>query len=193
MIGFLKGEVMLRDGPHLIVDVNGVGYRVFAVQSIHSKLNGQRPKVELFTYTHVRDDALELFGFPSFGDLKLFKLLIGVSGIGPKTAIGIFAIGSGEEIKEAIAKGDVAFFSTVPRLGRKNAQKIIIELRSKIGSIAGEVDLSEQDHTVYQTVIEALRTFGFNSKEASDALRAIRGKGETVEEKVRLALKDLGK
>ena len=134
MIGFLSGEVVARDDPYIVIDVNGVGYKVVVANGVLSNL-GKNGKVKLFIYTHVREDAISLFGFLDSLDLKLFENLISVSGIGPKTAMNIFSIGNREEIIQSIITSDVSFFTGVPRLGKKNAQKIIIELKSKLGSI----------------------------------------------------------
>ena len=129
MIGSLNGKIELLDRPFVIVDISGVGYRVLIADSIYTKLTiGE--KIKLFTFTYVREDALELFGFLTIEDLKIFENLITVSGIGPKTALNIFSFGGRKEIIEAIIKGDVDFFTSVPRLGTKNAQKIIIELKN---------------------------------------------------------------
>lgn len=192
MIGYLSGEVVARDDPHIIINVNdGVGYKVLAPKSVLSKatLNG---KLKLFIYTHVREDAISLFGFLDSLDLKLFENLISVSGIGPKTAMNIFGVGGREEIVQAIITGNVAFFVGVPRLGKKNAQKIIIELKSKLGSI-GDLDLAKIDAGEDSEVIVALKGFGFTNKEALGALKSIKGKGKTTEEQIRMALKYLGK
>lgn len=191
MIALLKGILELRNDPTLIIDVNGVGYKVLASRSVlsHAKL-GEHIKV--FTYTHVREDILELFGFSTIQDLKLFELLISVSGVGPKTAIGIFSFGSSHEIITAITSGNVQFFTSVPRLGKKNAQKIIIELKSKIGS-THDLDLETIEGGKEEDVLTALRTFGFSTKEALDAVKAVNGEAKTPEEKIRLALKYLGK
>lgn len=189
MIAAVKGIVELLDTPYIIVDVNGVGYKVLAVSSVFSSVKiGQA--VKLFTYTHVREDTLELYGFSGLSDLKLFELLLDVSGIGPKTAISVFTLGNTNEIIQAIVSGDVDFFTGVPRLGRKNAQKIIIELKGKFGSIQ-ELDLSKV--TDSKEVIAALHQFGFTSKEATEAVRQTQGQGKTTEEKIKLALKYLGK
>lgn len=192
MIGFLKGNVVARDSPYIILDVGGVGYRVTVPKSVFSKSGSNGQKFKLFTYTHVRDDALELFGFEEAEDLKLFKYLISVSGIGPKTAMNIFGIGDRKSIAGAIIKGDVGYFTGVPRLGKKNAQKIIIELKSKVGS-TGDLDLSQGDGQASGEVVAALKSFGFSTKEAHDAIRSLNGQGETTEDKVRLALKYLGR
>jgi len=128
MIGLLKGQIELLKRPFVIVDVHDVGYKVLVPDSIYSKLS-LGDKVKLFIFTYVREDALELFGFLAAEDLSLFENLLTVSGIGPKTALNIFSFGERKDITEAIIKGDVTFFTSVPRLGTKNAQKIIIELK----------------------------------------------------------------
>ena len=191
MIGFLKGKVEFVDGLSIILDVNGVGYRVLVPSKIF--LNAKiKEELKLFIYTHVREDTLDLFGFADLSDLKLFQQLISVSGVGPKTALSIFSFGERDSIIEAIIKGDVDFFTVVPRLGRKNAQKIIIELKGKLGSLE-ELDLSGQTDGVSSEVLAVLKSFGFTSKESQDALRAVGKNAETTEEKIRLALKYLGK
>src|SRR3990167_3458005 len=140
MIGALRGKVILKEGLKVIIDVSGVGYRVWVSQKIwaKSKLGDQ---ILLYTYTHVKEEALELFGFEDPLDLKLFENLITVPGVGPKTAMSVFSFSDREGIVNAVMKGDVDFFTAVPRLGRKNAQKIIIELKSKLGDKA-ELDLA---------------------------------------------------
>lgn len=191
MIGSLKGKVELRDGSGLIVDVNGVGYKVQASSSVlKDAIVGT--SIKIFTYTYVREDVLDLFGFSSVEDLKLFERIIGISGIGPRIAINIFSVGSRENIINAIIKGDVDFFTTVPRLGRKNAQKIIIELRGKLGSLE-ELDLSADTDGKSNEVIAALKSFGFSAKEAGEALKNVDKKIEDISERIRLALKYLGK
>ena len=191
MIGFLSGEVVARDDPHIIINVNGVGYKVLAPKSVLSKatLNG---KLKLYIYTHVREDAISLFGFLDSLDLRLFENLISVSGIGPKTAMNIFSVGGREEIVQAIITGDVVFFTGVPRLGKKNAQKLIIELKNKLGSV-DDLDLSKFDNKENSEVVSALKTFGFTTREALEALRNIKGEGKSTEEKIRMALKELGR
>jgi len=191
MIGILKGIIEYREDPYLIIDVNGVGYRVLVSASVLSKINGTGENIKLYTHTHVREDLLELYGFKEPQDLKLFQYLISVSGIGCKTALAIYSVGSRQEIIQAIVGNDVAFFTSVPRLGKKNAQKIIIELKNKLGGV-GDIDLS-QDGAETQEVVAALKTFGFTPLEARNALKSLNGAGDTVSEKVRLALKYLGK
>jgi len=191
MIALLNGKVELLQRPFAIIDVNGVGYKVLLPDSVYSKLTlGEKTKI--FTYTYVREDALDLFGFLEADDLKLFENLLTVSGVGPKTALNIFSFGGRKDIIEAIIKGDVEFFTSVPRLGTKNAQKIIIELKNKMGSSV-DLDLSGNDLLENAEVVQALKNFGFSVQEAQKAVRMVKKDGLTTEERIRLALKNLGK
>lgn len=191
MIGMLKGILAVRNDPYIILDVHGVGYKVYVTSQLFPSLTlGQ--ELTVFTHTHVKEDALELFGFPTAEDLRLFELLINVNGIGPKTAVGVFSVGNRSEIVGAIAQANVDFFTGVPRLGKKNAQKIIIELKNKIGG-KEELNLAEESDDLVLETLAALQGIGFSEREARLALKAIEGKGENVQDKVRLALKQLGK
>ncbi|MBI2621234.1 MAG: Holliday junction branch migration protein RuvA [Candidatus Levybacteria bacterium] len=189
MIGSIRGKIILTDGNHILVETGGVGYRVLVSSKVLSKTNSE---VSLFTYTHVREDALELFGFSELADLKLFENLLSVSGIGPRTAMSIFSFLTREEVVNAVIKGDTSVFEGIPRLGKKNAQKIIIELKSKLGD-TGSLDLSSEESPENSEALQALQSFGFSSKEAREALKNIDSKAETAEEKIKLALKFLGK
>jgi|SRR5579859_6622153 len=192
MIGTLTGVVDYREDPFLIIDVHGVGYKVLAPASVLSKITKTGETIKLYIHTHVREDLLELYGFVDPADLKIFSLLISVSGVGCRTALGIFSVGSRQDIVHAISTGDVTFFTSVPRLGKKNGQKIIIELKSKMGA-SGDIDLSSEETIGQKELIKALQAFGYSAREAHTAIRELNGKGESIEEKVRLALKYLGK
>jgi Holliday junction DNA helicase RuvA len=191
MIGLLKGKVELLQRPFVIIDVNGVGYKVLVPENVYSKLSLEE-KVRIFTYTYVREDALGLFGFLAAEDLSLFESLLTVSGVGPKTALNIFSFGERKDIIEAIIKGDVTFFTSVPRLGTKNAQKIIIELKNKMGA-GQDLDLSGKDLLENAEVVQALKNFGFSVSEAQKAVREVKKEGISTEERIRLALKALGR
>lgn len=191
MVGFLKGTVELLDRPFVLLDVNGVGYRVLVSENVLSKLS-KGDKIKLFTFTYVREDALELFGFAEIEDLKLFESLISVSGIGPRTALNVFSVGQRSEIIEAIVKADTAFFTSVPRLGTKNAQRIIIDLKNKMG-VGDSVDLSGKDLIENAETVQALKNFGFSAGEAQKAIREIKTPGLSLDDKIKLALKALGK
>ena len=190
MIASLNGTVVVRDDPYIILEVNGVGYKILASSSVLSSVAKSGTKLSIFTYTHVREDILELYGFLKYTDLKLFESLINVSGVGPKTAIGIFSIGTAEQIMHAITQADISFFSQVPRLGTKNAQKIIIELKNKIGG--GELDLTDGSVDNKSELTAALKSFGFTSAEINEAIRNI-DSAKSVEAQIKMALKYLGK
>lgn len=191
MIAMLRGTIVFKSDPYVIVDVHDVGYKILIPKDLLLQVKIS-DELQVYTHTHVREDLLELYGFISIDDLRVFEQLIGVSGVGCKTALGIFSVGNRLKIIDAIRKGDVAFFTGVPRLGRKNAQKIIIELKNKFSedrdlAIPGEEDAYNED------LIVALRSFGFTTKESQEALRAIGEKAVTPEDKIRLALQYLGK
>ncbi|MBI2617795.1 Holliday junction branch migration protein RuvA [Candidatus Gottesmanbacteria bacterium] len=189
MINYLEGTVKFKNFNSLILFTHGVGYKVFVPPHIvaDSQLNQE---ISLFIFTYVKEDALDLYGFATPDDLALFELFLTISGIGPKTAVSVFSNKS-ERIKEAIVKGDVEFFMTVPRLGRKNAQKIIIELRPKLGSI-GILNLAEESGETKE-ILDALKTFGFSATEAKEAVKSLRDVHGTTSDKIRQALKFLGK
>lgn len=192
MIGFLEGKIQYYTDSIVLINVNGVGYRVFVPIQISSTISKIGQEMILHTHTHVREDILELYGFKEVLDLNLFEMLLSVSGIGPKTALGIFAKGERNQIIEAIANADVSFFAGIPRLGKKNAQKIIIELKNKIGS-AKELDLLGVGDKETKDLVEALKSFGFSTKESMEAIKSIQEKDAPVDRKIRFALKYLGK
>jgi len=184
MIAKLTGKPEILDNQSIILDVNNVGYKIF----FNPKPNQPLPST-LFIHTHVKDDALDLYGFITKDELQLFKLLISVSGIGPKTGINVMDKGV-EAITQAVSKGDVDFFTTVPRLGRKNAQKIIIELKSKLGGLK-DLDLTS-DTSETKDAITALISLGFSRSEAREALNQVFDQ-PTLEAKISQAIKLLGK
>lgn len=191
MISYLTGIIQSKGLNYIIIMTSGgVGYKVFVPTEINTSSVLDKP-ASLFIHTHVKEDALDLYGFATPEELAMFELFLGVSGIGPKTAINIFSNGKLPRIKEAIVKGDVDFFTTVPRLGRKNAQKIIIELRSKLGSL-GDLDLTAESGETKE-IVDALKAFGFSTEEAKDALKFIKDVEGDTSVKIKSALKFLGK
>ncbi len=189
MIGQLTGKPVSHTPDALVLDVKGVGYKIFTSPKLHQRLL-QMSKVTLFTHTHVRDDTLDLYGFESLEDLKLFQLIINISGIGPK--IGILLMDKGvNQISSAISKANVDFFTSVPRLGKKNAQKIIIELKPKLGDLE-DLDLIG-DSSAAKEVIEALTSLGFTKKQAKDALEKSSKPDDSIEVKIKSAIRYLGK
>lgn len=191
MIARLQGTIVLKESTSIIIDVHGVGYKVYSPIQVLSQVHVGE-EIAVYTYTLVRDDALELYGFTDNRDLALFEMLLSVSGIGCKTALGVFGNGTREEIVNAILQANTAFFSGVPRLGTKGAQKIIIELKGKLGS-SGAVALDEMVGEGIEDVVEALKSFGYTQKEAQEVFKQVSGQAEGAAERIRLALKYLGK
>lgn len=188
MISYLKGKIIYKTGRKIEIDVQGVGYEVyFSPKDINKVLlNGE---VEIFTYHHLAEDKNELYGFLKREDKQVFELLLQVSGVGPKTSLNIFSVGGGEEILAAIAKADVNFFRQVKGLGGKGSQRIIVDLKNKVGSLA-ELDLagSESNEAIYQ----ALLGLGFTAGE----IRKVWGKIPSdlkENEQIKFALRLLGK
>lgn len=191
MIGMLSGVIFYRQESYVLLDVHGVGYKVLVPAAILSSVK-TGDALTIFTHTHVREDILELYGFLQMEDLRLFEYLISVSGVGCKTALGIFSVGDRNAILSAITQGNVSFFTGVPRLGKKNAQKIIIELKGKLGEGGGDLDLSGLGDEGSEALL-ALQEFGFSQREAQVALNKVVQDGQSTEERIRLALKYLGK
>ncbi len=187
MIGALQGTIFHKGLDHIILMTGGVGYRVAVPLPLLTKLQ-QSEELSVWIYNHIREDVFDLYGFASLPELKLFELIIGVSGIGPKTALLIMSKGV-SEIEQAISRADVSFFTGIPRLGTKNAQKIIIELKNKIGGRDLDLTTATQDQ---QEVVKALQTLGFEKREIVDKLGSLES-GLAIEDQIRKMLKLLGK
>lgn len=188
MIAQLTGFIVHNSSNPIVINVHGVGYGVYMPSSIASKLV-INSTVTIFTHTHVREDALQLFGFLSLEEQRLFELLVTVSGVGPKTALAVMDKGS-KAVQKAIISHDVSFFTAVPRLGTKNAQKIIIELKNKLGSTS-EFDLSGNDGEA-GALTDALKSMGFDTKDIRDTIGKL-PQDASIEEKIKQAFRMLGK
>jgi Holliday junction DNA helicase RuvA len=179
MISRLRGTVVARTGAGIVLDVNGVGYLLAATPRVSARV-GQEATVE--TYLHVREDALQLYGFANADERDLFELLLGVTGIGPKVALAIVSGSTPAELRKAIARDDTARFEAIPGIGRKIAQRVVMELKEKLGS----VELTAVGGSLLAR--EALVELGWS---VVDAERALAGVDDelSVEEQVRAALK----
>jgi len=190
MIGFLQGQVKIKRFNSLIIMASGVGYLVYVPGNLLTEVK-TGDQISLFVHTHVREDELSLFGFLNASGLEVFEWLISISGIGCRTALNVIDRGV-EPIRVAVANADVAFFTSIPRLGKKNAQKIIIELKPKFGSLS-ELDLTEDVSGETRQVMEALSSMGFSRSEISGILRQIPEGAISVEDKIKAALKMFGR
>lgn len=190
MIGALKGTLLSESVNPTIIMVNGVGYAVQVTPTTRKALSEKKEQL-LYIHTHVREDALDLYGFLSQEELGIFELLLTVSGVGPKTALLVTAHGF-EKIHTAIVQSDVDFFTEIPRLGKKNAQKIIIELKSKLGSLK-DLDLTQEDSEGSSDIREALLSMGFVKAEVVQVVKKVYDPEKSVPENLRVALKHLSK
>ncbi len=174
MIGQLRGQLAKRDPAEVIVDVHGVGYRVFIPLSTYYRLPDEGTDILLYTATHVREDALHLYGFLTEHEREVFDLLRGVSGIGPRLAVNILSGITAEELIPAIGRADLLRLSAIPGVGRKTAERIVLELKEKVRSLLEAVAAAaatERDPSegVLQDVISALLNLGYSRSAASRA------------------------
>jgi len=188
MIGFLEGKMELNTERYVVINVNGVGYKVFISTSTFKNLPEKGEKVKLHTHLHVREDAMELYGFLSIKELEFFELLISISGIGPKGALNILNVASVDTLKRAIVNEESSILTKVSGIGKKTAEKIILELKNKIGDeFLGEKVSTDSE------AIDALIGLGYTLREAREALKKVPKEVGGMENKVREALKLLGR
>ena len=193
MIGYIRGTVVFQDLKSVIVDVSGVGYKIYThssgldSQNAESHTEGIPIERTFFTYLAVRENALDLYGFERKEELDFFELLLTVSGIGPKSAMGILGVASIDTLFQAISTNDSDYLTKTSGVGKKNAEKIVLELKDKIDT------LKPQGHTHFHTesddALEALKSLGYSEKDSRNALK--KAEGETTQEKVRSALRNL--
>ena len=181
MIARLRGTVAARTTAGLVLDVGGVGYLVATTPRVSARV-GEEATVE--TYLHVREDALQLYGFASAEERELFELLLGVSGVGPKVALAIVSGSAPAELHRAIARDDTARFEAIPGIGRKTAQRVVLELREKIPAISADAETASGAVLARDALVE----LGWGLLDAERALTDI-DESLPVEEQVRAALK----
>lgn len=193
MIGYLKGKIISKKPTKLLIDVNGVGYIVNISISTFEKL-AEKEEVSLYTYLSVRESAMELFGFYSLAEKEMFELLISVSGIGPKSAQSILSGIQIEDLKDALRNANISRLVSIPGIGRKTAERMMIELRDKVESVAetGE-GVSSSVSNVRGDAIAALVNLGYNQKVAERIVRAVvdRAPNISIEDLIKEALTNL--
>jgi Holliday junction DNA helicase RuvA len=192
MIAQLEGTIWHTANRSIILGVGGVGYRVHVTDDTLFELahHGAAP-IKFWTHLAVREDALDLFGFRTERDLHLFEMMISISGIGPKKALAILSLAPAPTLMKAIATSDTSYLTKVSGVGKKNAEKIVLELKEKMVGLAGADipgDLREE-----ADVIAAIQALGYSAHEARAALKDIPTSVEGVSGRVKAALKYLGK
>lgn len=199
MISYLKGSLAAVEEDKVIVDVGGVGYGVYMSGQAMGQLPPVGREVKLHTYLNVKEDAMQLYGFLTRDDLTVFKLLIGVNGIGPKGGLGVLSVLSPDDLRFAVLSSDVKAICAAPGIGKKTAEKLILELRDKlkledalehIAMEAGAPAKSEYHNEIQGDAIEALVALGYGSTEALKAVRKVEIDDKVgTEDVLKLALK----
>ncbi len=192
MIAFLTGRVAEKGVVHCLLDVGGVGFRLAMSTASLSALPAEGDEVTVHTYMHVREDELSLFGFEDVAEKELFEKLITVSGVGPKVALAALSSYAPDALVEAIAREDAALISSVPGIGKKTAQRIILDLKDKLGvPDLGTATKSIAPIAAAETR-DALLGMGFTSAEIASAMNAFEGASDDARALLRHALKRLG-
>lgn len=187
MIAYLVGEVRDKNQDNLIIEVNGVGYGVYASSEDISILETDK-QAKLYVYEHIREQAYDLFGFIKKDNKKLFEKLLEVNGVGPKMALNMLSIGSASRLKKAIADGDVKYIQAASGVGKRVAERVVVDLKDKVGLISSDsaTDFLQMDSEDEAT--QALIALGFSNVEANKALSGV-DKALPVEEKIKQALR----
>lgn len=201
MIAYLKGTVTEVDKDSIILESRNIGYRIFMPGSVLERMGRTGEERIIHTYLNIREDAMQLYGFLTKNDLSVFRLLLGVSGIGPKAAMGILSYFSWEDLSFAVLSDDAAAIAKAPGIGKKTAQKVILELKDKLRledafeqkfSEGGASGQTTGEPEAAQEAVEALVALGYGRTEALKAVRQVSAGGDMdVEDLLRAALKQM--
>lgn len=192
MISYLKGKILLKKPTYIILETNGIGYQIFCNEKTLNKLK-ENAEATLYTHHYVKEDIQELYGFLALPELEMFKNVIAISGVGPKTGLAVLAVASVEDIIQAILSEDPGLLQTVSGIGTKTAERLVVELKSKIGSLSKEI--TDKDISTLPKgaeVIEALIGLGYSRKEVMEAARQVPNDLIDTSERIKGALKLLG-
>ncbi len=183
MISHLTGKIVEKGLNHIVIDVHGVGFKIFVSTNTLTNLSKVKKDAEttISTYLAVRENALDLYGFEDAEEKKFFELLLTISGIGPKSAIGILSTATAETIREGVISENHEYFSKISGIGKKTAEKIIIGLKDKIG--AGEFG-GKQNAGDNSIIIEALSSLGYTEKDARDVMKKIKTEDRSDHQKI---------
>ena len=192
MIGFLTGKIITSKPTQILLDVSGVGYTVNISINTFEKIS-EKETVSLFIYTSVKEDSITLFGFFTQSEKEMFELLISISGIGPKVSLGILSGIAVDDLKEAISSGNISRLIAIPGIGRKTAERVVLELRNKVDAI--KADGSIKITSAKDEAISALATLGYQRQIADKVIRDLLSENQnySLEELIRKALAGLNK
>ena len=191
MISYLKGKILVKSDRGITVVNNGMGYEVFVVDKLLEKVK-IGDEIELYTYLKHSEDNMSLYGFKGKDELEFFKLLISISGVGPKSALGVLEVAKLADIKKAILRDDASILYKVSGVGKKTAERIVVELKNKLDKMPvsdKDINLSDVDTEAF----DALIGLGYSQGDAREALKQVPETIEKMEEKIKLALKYLSK
>jgi len=189
MISHISGTLIQKTQKSLVVEVSGIGYTLYATPPTLA-LYHTGDMVSLWTHLAVRENSMDLYGFKDHEELSFFELLIGISGIGPKGALGILSVADVTTLTKAVGSGDTSYLTKVSGIGKKSAEKIVLELQDKLGSLSQGNEASGLKEK--SEALEALVSLGYSLQDARSALKEISGTATTTNELVREALKKLG-
>ncbi|MFA6194157.1 MAG: Holliday junction branch migration protein RuvA [Patescibacteria group bacterium] len=190
MISFLRGRIINKGLNYAILETHDIGYQVFMGETLLNDLKIDK-EVELYTHHQIKEDASDLYGFKSLEDLELFELLLTVSGVGPKSALGVLSIATAGDIKEAIIRGDANLLTKVSGIGKKTAERLVLELKTKIMRIGGGSTALNSAMSSGSDEIDALMTLGYSLSEARAALNLVDANLVDSGERVKAALKKM--
>ena len=199
MIGYLKGTVAQLSGEYCFLDVQGVGYRVFIPSSTRQQL-AINATATLYTYLNVREDALLLYGFYSNDEYELFQHLIGITGVGPKVALGVLSAINPADFRVAVSQNNAALLTRIPGIGKKTAERLILELKDKLGLGAGQQPAAKLDaftgaavQDAAQEALQALVALGYSQGEIIPLIHKVKTDGQSAEELIKLVLKEFAR
>lgn len=196
MIGYITGKIISKKPTQSLIDVNGIGYLVNTSINTFDKLSEEGETTSLHTYLAVKEDSLTLFGFYTLAEKELFEILISINGVGPKLAQGVLSGISADEFKDAIINNNISRLVAIPGVGKKTAERMMIELRDKIDNVsASDSNLSSGSYSVKDDAVAALLGLGYNQKTADKIITNILSSNQQIslEELIKESLRNLNK
>jgi holliday junction DNA helicase RuvA len=198
MIGWLRGRLVSEEpNGAVLLDVGGVGYEVMVAAGVLGRARGTNEALELFVHTHVREDALDLFGFASDTERRVFRMLLTIPNVGPKTALGVLSALSVSDLERAVRAGDLARLSKVPGIGKKTAERLVLELKDKLSGMSSDDGVAGTRPVTSDArgrLLSALTNMGYRAAEAEKAVASLGAKVESAPlgELLKEALAELG-
>jgi Holliday junction DNA helicase RuvA len=191
MLAFIKGQIILKTSTYLILENQGLGYKIFIAPEILAELN-KGDETSFFLYHNIKEDAEDLYGFNLAKDLEMFEMLISVSGIGPKSALSLMSLTGTEHLKSSIASGDVSLLTKVSGVGKKTAERVVLELRDKVAKLESEIQASGIEYSQnLSDEIDALMSLGYSLQESREALKKVDKDIIDSAQRVKEALKNI--